>query len=383
MNANLAQQLRQHHRPLFRADHVGSLLRPPALLKAREQFAAGQIPAAALRRIEDAAVRDAVRLQEKVGLQSITDGEFRRQTWHMDFLYQIGGVSKAPGNLTVKFCNEHSQLQFTPEQPRVTSKLKLAKCLFGEDFSFLRSVTKGTPKVTIPSPSMMHYRGGRAAIDPAVYPDMEEFWEDLAEVYACELDALATLGCAYLQLDDTSLAYLNDPAQRKYVDEIGGDGELQHNTYIKLINAALKRKPDGMAVYIHLCRGNYRSSWAATGGYDYVADALFNELNVDGYFLEYDDSRSGTFEPLRFVPRGHKTIVLGLVTSKRGELERADDLKRRVDEAAKFVPLEQLALSPQCGFASTWHGNALSAEEQNAKLELVVRTAREIWGEDF
>ena len=207
----------------------------------------------------------------------------------MDFLYQIGGVSKAPGNLTVKFCNEHSQLQFTPEQPRVTSKLKLAKCLFGEDFSFLRSVTKATPKVTIPSPSMMHYRGGRAAIDPAVYPDMEEFWEDLAEVYACELDALATLGCAYLQLDDTSLAYLNDPAQRKYVDEIGGDGELQHNTYIKLINAALKRKPDGMAVYIHLCRGNYRSSWAATGGYDYVADALFNELNVDGYFLEYDD----------------------------------------------------------------------------------------------
>ena len=186
MNANLAPQLRQHQRPLFRADHVGSLLRPPALLKAREQFAAGQIPAAALRRIEDAAVRDAVRLQEELGLQSITDGEFRRQTWHMDFLYQIGGVSKAPGNLTVKFCNEHGQLQFTPEQPRVTSKLRLAKCLFGEDFSFLRSVTKATPKVTIPSPSMMHYRGGRAAIDPAVYPDMEEFWEDLADVYACE-----------------------------------------------------------------------------------------------------------------------------------------------------------------------------------------------------
>jgi methionine synthase II (cobalamin-independent) len=381
MKTNLALQPQQRHRPLFRADHVGSLLRPPELLKARARFAAGQLPAVALRRIEDAAVRDAVRLQEGLGLESITDGEFRRQTWHMDFLYQIGGVSKAPGNLTVKFRNEHGEIQFTPPKLRVTDKLRLDKCLFGEDFSFLRSVTKATPKATIPSPSMMHYRGGRAAIDPAVYPDMEEFWEDLAEVYACEIDALATLGCAYLQLDDTSLAYLNDPVQRQYVNDIGGDGELQHATYIKLINSALKRKPDGMAVYIHLCRGNYRSSWAATGGYDHVAEALFNELNVDGYFLEYDDLRSGSFEPLRFVPRGHKTIVLGLVTSKRGELERADDIKRRVDEAAKFVPLEQLALSPQCGFASTCEGNALSVDEQNAKLELVVRTAREIWGE--
>jgi 5-methyltetrahydropteroyltriglutamate--homocysteine methyltransferase len=381
MKSNLALQPRQHHRPFFRADHVGSLLRPPALLKAREQFAAGQLPAAALRRIEDTAVRDAVRLQEGLGLESITDGEFRRQTWHMDFLYQIGGVSKVHGNLAVKFRNEHGELRFTPPKLRVTSQLKLEKCLFGEDFSFLRSVTKATPKVTIPSPSMIHYRGGRAAIDPVVYPDIEEFWDDLAEVYACQIDALATLGCAYLQLDDTSLAYLNDPVQRQYVNDIGGDGELQHMTYIKLINAALKRKPDGMAVYIHLCRGNYRSHWAATGGYDYVADALFNELNVDGYFLEYDDLRSGSFEPLRFVPKGHKTIVLGLVTSKRGKLERADDIKRRVDEAAKVVPLEQLALSPQCGFASTCEGNALTMDEQNAKLELVVRTAREIWGE--
>jgi 5-methyltetrahydropteroyltriglutamate--homocysteine methyltransferase len=381
VKSNLAHQLYPWPSGPFRAEHVGSLLRPPELLKARERFAGGEISSLDLRRVEDEAVREAARLQEGLGLKSVTDGELRRQSWHMDFLYQIGGISKARDSLAVKFRNENGEIQFTPAKLRVTSKLKLRKCVFGEDFNFLRSVTGATPKITIPSPSMMHYRGGREAIDPAVYPDLEEFWHDLAEVYACQLDALARLGCTYVQLDDTSLAYLNDPAQRSYVDTIGGHGELQHNTYIRLINAALRRKPAGMTVCVHLCRGNYRSSWAATGGYDHVAEELFNELNVDGYFLEYDDARSGGFEPLRFVPKGRKRIVLGLVTSKRGEMEDADAIMRRVDQAAKYVPLDQLALSPQCGFASSCEGNAVSVEDQNAKLQLVVNTARRIWGD--
>jgi 5-methyltetrahydropteroyltriglutamate--homocysteine methyltransferase len=227
---------------------------------------------------------------------------------------------------------------------------------------------------------MLHYRGGRAVIDRGAYPDMEGFWHDLAAVYKQEIAGLAAQGCAYLQLDDTSLAYLNDPAQRAYVTSIGGDGDEQHLTNIRLINAALADKPAGMTVCTHMCRGNFRSSWVAEGGYDHVAEALFGELAVDGFFLEYDDDRSGGFEPLRFVPRGNKKIVLGLVTSKRAALEEKDALKRRIDEAAKYVPLEQLCLSPQCGFSSTVEGNALSADEQNAKLRLVVETARDVWG---
>jgi 5-methyltetrahydropteroyltriglutamate--homocysteine methyltransferase len=235
-------------------------------------------------------------------------------------------------------------------------------------------------KLTIPSPSMLHYRGGRAVIDHAAYPDIDAFWHDLAEVYRQEIAGLATLGCTYLQLDDTSLAYLNDPTQRAYVASIGGDGEHQHLINIRLINQALANKPAGMTVCTHMCRGNFRSSWVAEGGYDHVAEALFGELAVDGFFLEYDDARSGGFEPLRFVPKGHKRIVLGLVTSKRPALESKDELKRRIDEAAKYVPLEQLCLSPQCGFSSTVDGNALTRDEQIAKLRLVVETAREVWG---
>jgi 5-methyltetrahydropteroyltriglutamate--homocysteine methyltransferase len=234
-------------------------------------------------------------------------------------------------------------------------------------------------KLTIPSPSMLHYRGGRAVIDQAAYPDMEPFWRDLAAVYRQEIAGLAALGCSYLQLDDTSLAYLNDPAQRAYVTSIGGDGEQQHLINVRLINAALAGKPEGMPVCTHMCRGNFRSSWVAEGGYDHVAEALFGELAVDGFFLEYDDARSGGFEPLRYVPRGSKRVVLGLVTSKRPALESKDELKRRIDEAAKYVPLEQLCLSPQCGFSSTVDGNALTIEEQKAKLRLVVETAREVW----
>ena len=368
-----------HTFPPFRADHVGSLLRTPDVLRARDDYAQGRISDVEKRRIEDAAVRAVVRMQEDIGLQGVTDGEYRRASWHMDFIYQIGGITKAQDNLKVQFHNEKGDIEFTPAAMRVTGKLKLDTCIFADDFAFLRSVAKGMPKLTIPSPSMVHYRGGRAAIDQAVYPDIEEFWRDLEQVYAHQIEALGALGCTYLQLDDTSLAYLNDPSQREYVKGLGGDGDVQHVTYIRHINAALAKKPAAMRVCTHMCRGNFKSSWVATGSYEHVADALFNQLNVDGFFLEYDDARSGGFEPLRFVPPG-KFVVLGLVTTKKGVLEQKDNLKRRIDEASKFVPLDQLCLSPQCGFSSTVEGNALTIEEEIAKLSLIVETAREVWG---
>ena len=368
-----------HTFPPFRADHVGSLLRTPDVLRARDDYAQGRISDVEKRRIEDTAIRAVVRMQEDIGLQGVTDGEYRRASWHMDFIYQIGGITKAQDNLKVQFHNEKGDIEFTPAAMRVTGKLKLDTCIFADDFTFLRSVAKGTPKLTIPSPSMVHYRGGRAAIDQAVYPDIEDFWRDLEQVYANQIEALGALGCTYLQLDDTSLAYLNDPSQREYVKGLGGDGDVQHVTYIRHINAALAKKPAAMRVCTHMCRGNFKSSWVATGSYEHVADALFNQLNVDGFFLEYDDARSGGFEPLRFVPPG-KFVVLGLVTTKKGVLEQKDNLKRRIDEASKFVPLDQLCLSPQCGFSSTVEGNALTIEEEIAKLSLIVETAREVWG---
>ncbi|HZT87230.1 MAG TPA: 5-methyltetrahydropteroyltriglutamate--homocysteine S-methyltransferase [Stellaceae bacterium] len=368
--------------PPFRADHVGSLLRPPELLQARAEHRAGRLSAEGLRTAEDAAIRDAVRRQHEAGLQGVTDGEMRRGSWHMDFLHQIGGVGKTDRVLDLQFKNEAGTVSFSPTAHRVAGKLTLDKTIFGDDFAFTKSVAPaGTvAKLTIPSPSMLHYRGGRAAIDQMVYPDMAAFWHDLAEVYRQEIAGLAALGCTYLQLDDTSLAYLNDPAQRAYVDSIGGDGDTQHLTNIRLINQALAGKPPGMTVCAHMCRGNFRSSWMASGGYDHVAEALFGELAVDGFFLEYDDARSGSFAPLRYVPRGRKRVVLGLVTTKRAALESKDELKRRIDEAAKYVPLEQLCLSPQCGFSSTVEGNALTIDEQMAKLRLVVEVAREVWG---
>jgi 5-methyltetrahydropteroyltriglutamate--homocysteine methyltransferase len=373
--------------PPFRGDHVGSLLRPAELLKARADREGGRISAAELRAAEDQAIRDAVKLQRDLGLRGITDGEMRRGSWHMDFLYQIGGVSHSDHRLHIEFKNEAGTVEFSPTAHRVTDKLSLDKTIFGEDFAFLKSAVGqrgddgATAKLTIPSPSMLHYRGGRAAIDRSAYPEMAPFWDDLAEVYAKEIADLAALGCTYLQLDDTSLAYLNDPAQRAYVDSIGGDGDHQHLINIRLINQALAKRPAGMTVCTHMCRGNFRSSWMASGGYDHVAEALFGELKVDGFFLEYDDARSGGFAPLRFVPRGKTRVVLGLVTSKRVVLESKDALKRRIDEAAKYVPLEQLCLSPQCGFSSTVDGNALTIDEAAAKLRLVVETAREVWGD--
>ncbi|MGH3318663.1 MAG: 5-methyltetrahydropteroyltriglutamate--homocysteine S-methyltransferase [Streptosporangiaceae bacterium] len=370
--------------PPFRADHVGSLLRPKDLRGARDDYDAGQISADALRAAEDDAIRSVVAMQEDVGLRSATDGEFRRASWHMDFIYQLDGVTKSDETLTVEFRNADGTLEFTPASLKVDGRVGLSKTIFGDAFTFLRDLLRDTgrgvtPKLTIPSPSMVHYRGGRAAVDPDLYPTLDGFWDDLSAAYAAEVARLHDLGCAYLQFDDTSLAYLNDPRQREQVAKLGGDAEHQHLRYIRQINAALADKPKDMTVTTHMCRGNFQSSWVAEGGYDFVAEAVFSELNVDGFFLEYDDPRSGGFEPLRFVPKD-KVVVLGLVTTKRGELESKDELKRRIDEASRYIPLEQLCLSPQCGFSSTVEGNRLTYDEEVAKLRLIVETAREVWG---
>ena len=369
-------------KPPFRADHVGSLLRPPEVLQAREDRAAGTIDDEALKAVEDQAILDVIRRQEGVGLNSVTDGEFRRESWHMDFIYQLGGVTKVQDDtIHVHFENKDRVYDWAPPSAHVTSTVTLPQTIFGEHFAFLRdNVRAGTPKLTIPSPSMVHYRGGRSAIDSSVYPDLDEFWADLTAAYAAEVKALAELGCTYLQLDDTSLAYVNDPKQRAHIAEIGGDPEHQHEAYIANINRAIADRPCSVTVTTHMCRGNNQSMWAAEGSYDFVADALFNQLEVDGFFMEWDDERSGGFEPLRYVPEG-KVVVLGLVTTKRPELESKDDLKRRIEEAAKFVDVDQLCISPQCGFSSTREGNDLTTDEQFRKLELVIETAAEVWGE--
>jgi 5-methyltetrahydropteroyltriglutamate--homocysteine methyltransferase len=368
--------------PPFRADHVGSLLRPPELLKARDDYAAGEIDADELRAVEDEAIREAVRMQKEVGLRSATDGEFRRNSWHMDFIYQLGGVTQSVGEvLHVQFRSEEGEFDYAPPAMKVAERVALRDTIFGDAFEFLRDTVDGdqTAKLTIPSPSMVHYRGGNSAIDRDVYPDLDDFWADLTSAYNDEMRRLYDLGCRYLQLDDTSLAYVNDPAQREHILAIGGDPEHLHEQYIENMNLALAGRPDDLAVTTHLCRGNNQSMWAAEGGYDFVAEALFNGLDVDGFFLEFDDARSGTFEPLRFVPKG-KQVVLGLVTTKKPELEDKDMLKRRIEEASRYVDVDQLCLSPQCGFSSTVEGNKLTHDDQWAKLRLVVETAQEVWG---
>jgi 5-methyltetrahydropteroyltriglutamate--homocysteine methyltransferase len=368
-------------RPPFRADHVGSLLRPPELLQARADLDAGLIDAVELRAVEDEAIRTIVRRQEEVGLKSASDGEFRRSSWHMDFIYQLDGITKEAGQIAVKFFNEDGEIEFTPAALHIEGKLGVSKTIFGDAFEFLeQSVSTSVPKLTIPSPSMVHYRGGKAAIDPKIYPDLDGFWADLVAAYREEVRRLGELGCTYLQFDDTSLAYMNDPHQREYIASIGGDPERQHVEYIHHINEALASRPEGMSVTTHMCRGNFRSSWAAEGSYDFVAEALFNELDVDGFFMEWDDERSGGFEPLRLVPKGDKQVVLGLVTTKRGELESKDDLLRRIEDASQYVSVDQLCLSPQCGFSSTVEGNELTEEQQWAKLRLIVEVAQEVWG---
>jgi methionine synthase II (cobalamin-independent) len=363
--------------PPFRADHVGSFLRPRELLDVREKFHQGAVAREILRDAEDKTIRNIVRLQEDLGLQGVTDGEFRRTYFHIDFLEQLQGV-ETRGGLTTHFHSKKGEVDFAPPVLRVTGKVRHVRPIQVEDFKFLKSAATRTPKVTIPSPTMLHFRGGREAISKDAYPDLDAFFEDVASAYRAEIRALADAGCTYLQLDDTNLAYLCDPKMREGARSRGDDpNELPHR-YARVINAAIANRPTGMTICTHLCRGNFKSAWVAEGSYEPVAEVLFNELKVDGYFLEYDDERSGDFAPLRFVPK-NKIVVLGLVTTKVGALESMDDLRRRIDEAARYVPLEQLCLSPQCGFSSTVHGNDIAYESQTAKLKLVVETARRVW----
>jgi 5-methyltetrahydropteroyltriglutamate--homocysteine methyltransferase len=372
----------ENPRPPFRADHVGSLLRPKEVLEARDQFAQGQLSAEQLGQIEDEAIRENIRMQGEVGLKSATDGELRRTSWHMDFIYQLGGVKKVQDDtIKVAFHNKDRDYEWAPPSAHVTDRISLPETIFADAFTFVRdNVSAGqTPKLTIPSPSMVHYRGGRAAISEDVYPDLSQFWDDLAVAYGAEVANLYDLGCRYLQLDDTSLAYINDPVQRQHIKSIGGDPMHQHETYIATINKALANRPADLTVTTHMCRGNNQSMWAAEGGYDFVADTLFNKLEVDGFFCEWDDERSGGFEPLRYLPTG-KHVVLGVVTSKRGELESKDYIKRRVEAAARYTDIDQLCLSAQCGFSSTSEGNDLTEQQQWDKLRFIVEVSEEIWG---
>jgi 5-methyltetrahydropteroyltriglutamate--homocysteine methyltransferase len=376
--------LSQRTTPPFRADHVGSLLRPPELTAARAQFKAGRLDHEGLRAVEDEAIRGAIALQRDAGLQTVTDGEFRRTSWHMDFIYSLDGVEQVQGeSLHVQFRDAEGEYDYAPPAMRVASMVALPATgtIFADAFTFLKdnALPGQTPKLTIPSPSMVHYRGGNSSIDPSAYADVDAFWADLTAAYAAEIRGVYDLGCRYLQLDDTSLAYVNDPAQRAHIEQIGGDPDHLHEHYIANINRALADKPDDLVITTHLCRGNNQSMWAAEGGYDFVAEALFGDLAVNGYFLEFDDERSGTFEPLRFVGPG-KLVVLGLVTTKSPVLEDKDLLKRRIDEASQFVDLDQLCLSGQCGFSSTEEGNRLTIDEERAKLELIVEVAAEVWG---
>jgi 5-methyltetrahydropteroyltriglutamate--homocysteine methyltransferase len=322
-----------------------------------------------------------VRRQEEVGLQAVTDGEFNRASWQTDFVLKFQNVKPAESKFSIRFHSEKGDTEGRPHTVHIVGKLARVRSLFVEDFKFLRSIAGAVPKITLPSPSVMHFRGGRAAIDAKAYPDLSEFYRDLARVYREEIADLAAAGCRYLQLDEVNFAYLCDPALREDVRRnIGEDPDALPRIYAKLINDAISGRPGDMVVCLHLCRGNFAGNWMASGGYQPVADVLFNEVGVDGYFLEYDTARAGGFEPLERVPKG-KTIVLGLVTTKRGSLERKEDLVRRIEEASRFVPLEQLCRSPQCGFASGIAGATMSAEEQFAKLKLVVDAAREVWGE--
>src|SRR5262252_1871209 len=368
-------------KPPFRADHVGSLIRPEALIKAREQAEKQQMPVAELQRIQQAAIRDVVRMQEELGLKMVTDGEFNRHSWHRDFMLKFQNVRMMPSKLTVKFHTSEGDRLHSPPTMQVTGKLArpAAGGIFFDDFKLLVSIARAMPKITIPTPTVMHFRGGREAIDAKAYPDIAGFYDDLARLYREEIADLAAAGCRYLQIDEVNLAYLCDPELRKQVANIGEDPSSLPKTYAKLLNDTIRDRPADMTVCMHLCRGNFAGAWVAEGGYEPIADLLFNAIGVDGYFLEWDTARAGGFEPLRFLPKG-KTAVLGILTSKSGTLESKDDIKRRIEEAAKYCPLEQLCLSPQCGFASTDEGNVLTEDEQWAKLERVVEVAREVWG---
>jgi 5-methyltetrahydropteroyltriglutamate--homocysteine methyltransferase len=360
-----------------RADHVGSLLRPAELRQARALHASGAMSAEALRQTEDRCIRAVIRMQEEVGLRAATDGEYRRAFWHYDFLAGLDGVEMVEIDAPVQFSSDK---QLKPIAPAVTSKLDYTSDHMIDHFTFLKQHTRVTPKQSIPSPTALHYRGGRKAISATVYPSLEAFFDDLGRAYQKAIAAFARAGCTYLQLDEVYLAYLCDPRQHDELRARGEEPERLVETYARLINLAIAERPAGMTLAMHLCRGNFRSSWIAQGGYEPVAELLFNGIGIDVYFLEYDTERAGGFEPLRFLPPG-KMAVLGLVTSKTGDLEDKDMLKRRIDEATRYVPLDQLAVSPQCGFASTEEGNLLTYDQQRAKLALVVEVAQEVWGE--
>jgi len=367
----------------FRANHVGSLLRPRELIEAREKRQNGEIEAAQLREVEDRCIRAAVKMQEDAGMHGITDGEFRRTLWHADFLSRFEGIKVVEGlspESARHFQNPDADVQRSPTQFVVTGKLGHPHGIETDNFKFLASVTQQTPKQCIPSPSLVHFRTGRAGVDRAAYPDMDVFFADLARVYREEIAGLAVAGCRYLQIDDVNFAYLCDPKMREGAKKIGENPDELPLLYANLINECIKDRPGDMVVCTHLCRGNFRSSWVAEGGYDPVAEVLFNALKVDGYFLEFDTPRAGNFSPLHYLPKG-KMLILGLVTTKSGALERPDDLKRRIDEAAQYVPLDQLGISPQCGFSSTVLGNKLTVRDQIAKLDLVVRVAKDMWGD--
>jgi 5-methyltetrahydropteroyltriglutamate--homocysteine methyltransferase len=363
--------------PPFRAEQVGSLLRPGPVIEARTRFKKGEISAQDLRAVEDEAIIDEIKMVESLGMNVVTDGEFRREYFHLDFLEKLDGVT-VTGNIAAS-SNAKEKVGFTPPTLSVTGRLRHARNIQVDDYSFLKEHVTQTPKVSIPSPTMVHFRGGRAAIDIESYPDMDDFFVDLAQCYRDEISALYEAGCRYIQLDDTNLAYLCDPQMRAAAVERGDDPNELPRTYSSLINDVIDNRPEDLTVGIHLCRGNFQSTWFAQGGYEPVAEVLFNEMNVDAYFLEYDDERSGDFAPLRYVP-DNKTIVLGIVSSKLPQLESSVDLVQRINEAAKYVPLENMCLSTQCGFSSTVHGNKITHDDQWAKLELVVKTARQVWG---
>jgi 5-methyltetrahydropteroyltriglutamate--homocysteine methyltransferase len=365
--------------PPFRADHVGSLIRPDCLIAARAAAERNEIAPADLAAIQHAAIRDVVRVQEEIGFKLATDGEFNRGSWQRDFLLKLDHVELMASRLTVRFHSAAGTREHSPPSLKVVGKLRRPHGIFVDDFGFLRSVARTVAKVTLPSPTVLHFRGGREAIDARAYPDLEEFYADLARVYREEIRDLAAAGCRYLQIDEVNLAYLCDPALRDQVANIGEDPASLPLTYARLLNDAVAGRPRDMTVCLHLCRGNFAGAWIAEGGYDPIADLLFNQIDADGYFLEYDTPRAGSFAPLRFLPKG-KIAVLGLVTTKSAELEDKDALKRRIDEASRHAPLEQLALSPQCGFSSAIGGNTMTIDGEIAKLRLVAEVARDVWG---
>jgi len=363
-------------KPPFRADHVGSLLRTAPLKEARAKREKGEISPQQLKEVEDREIEKIVKKQQEVGLQLATDGEFRRSWWHFDFYKGLDGIESYTTEQGIKFAGVETKA----EGIRIAGKLGFSSHPQVEHFRFLKEHTRATPKMTIPAPSTLHFRQGRQSISKQVYPELDAFFDDLAKAYRKAIRAFYDAGCRYLQLDDTAWSMVCDPSERAHSKERGDDPDSLPKRYAALTNAALAEKPSDMTITMHSCRGNFRSTFIASGGYEFVAEQLLGNVNIDGYFLEYDSDRAGGFEPLRFMPKGKKMVVLGLVTSKSGTLEKKDDIRRRIDEATKYVDIDQLALSPQCGFASTEEGNVLAEEEQWAKLRMIVEVAEEVWG---